>query len=133
MADGDDPASGRVGLEVPFSVGGDIDFSVGGRLEWLRKQPLDVVTVIAVRAALRVIPAFSLASDPTGTRLTRRRMALRVFRAVAAVWTVSAFPAQHDLLREAAKDAVTGLGNLQLPPSERAAAYALAALLGVGR
>jgi hypothetical protein len=130
MADGDDPASGRVGLEVPFSVGGDIDFSVGGRLEWLRKQPLDVVTVIAVRAALRVIPAFSLASDPTGTRLTRRRMALRVFRAVAAVWTVSAFPAQHDLLREAAKDAVTGLGNLQLPPSERAAAYALAALLG---
>ena len=52
MADGDDPASGRVGLEVPFSVGGDIDFSVGGRLEWLRKQPLDVVTGYARRLGL---------------------------------------------------------------------------------
>ncbi|WP_407116806.1 hypothetical protein [Bradyrhizobium sp. LMG 9283] len=56
-------------------------------------------------------------------------MLLRVFRAVATAWSVSAFPGSNDVLRYSARRALGGLGNVQLPPAERAAAYALAAIV----
>lgn len=121
------------GLEVPFAVRASESDSVldtaEKREEWLRTRPTDAAIVLVGRAALRAVPTFSLASGPTGTRVTRRRFLLRVFRAVAATWSVSAFPGSHDVLRDAARRALAGLGNVQLPPQERAAAYALAAIV----
>lgn len=119
-------------FEVPFSVGPFAvipDLSIAeNREEWLRTQPVDVAVVLAVRAALRAVPAFSLASGPTGSRTMRRRMLLRVFRAVATSWSAAAFPGSYDKLKESARGALAGLGSLQLSHPERAAAYALAAI-----
>jgi hypothetical protein len=131
-ADGDTtPAPGM--FEVPFGVGAfnsESDFgNADERERWLRNQPIEVGMVLAARAALRVIPALSLASRPTGSLTARRMTVIRVFRAVASAWAVSAFPSQRDVLREAARQAVAGLGNLRAPSPERAAAYALAAIL----
>jgi transcriptional regulator with XRE-family HTH domain len=59
-------------------------------------------------------------------------MILRVCRAVAAAWAVSAFPERRDALTNAARKAVSGLGDVRATLPERAAAYALAALLESG-
>jgi hypothetical protein len=88
------------GFEVPFQVGisgSEIDFgSSDERERWLRTQSVEVAMVIAARAALRAVPSLSLARGSTGSRLTRRRMILRVFRAVDAAWAVSAFPGRRE-------------------------------------
>lgn len=86
-AEGDQtPSPG--GFEAPFQVGisgSEIDFGNSDERErWLRTQPVEVGMVIAARAALRAVPGLSLARGSTGSRLTRRRMILRVFRAVDA-------------------------------------------------
>lgn len=131
-AEGDQtPSPG--GFEAPFQVGisgSEIDFGNSDERErWLRTQPVEVGMVIAARAALRAVPGLSLARGSTGSRLTRRRMILRVFRAVDAAWAVSAFPGRRDALTNVARKALSGMGDLQATPAERAAAYALAALL----
>jgi hypothetical protein len=121
------------GMEVPFQVGisnSEIDLSIADERErWLRGQPTEVAMVIAARAALRAVTGLSLARGAGRSRLTRRRMILRVFRAVAAAWAVSAFLGRRDALSNAARKAVSGLGDVQATPPERAAAYALATLL----
>jgi hypothetical protein len=99
------------------------------RKAWIEAQPNDVAWVIAARAALRILPTMSLASGPTGSRMTRRRMMLRVFRATAAAWAVSAYPSHQDQLRAAARGAISGLGDAQAAIPERAAEYALGAVL----
>lgn len=133
MAAEGDQTSGLGGFEVPFQVGivGAVtDFSNPDERErWLKSQTVEVAMVIAARAALRVVPVLSLARGSTGSRLTRRKMILRVYRAVAAAWAVSAFPGRRDALTDAARKAVSGLGDVRAAPPERAAAYALAALL----
>ncbi len=130
-AEGDQTPS--LGIEVPFQVGiagSDIDLSNADERErWLHGQPIEVAMVIAARAALRAVPGLSLARGSSGSRLTRRRVILRVFRAVAAAWAVSAFPGRRDVLASAARKAVSRLGDVQAPPPERAAAYAIATLL----
>lgn len=114
-------------FEVPFSVGAfedRVDFNdPDERARWLAGQPPEVVRVFAARAALRVIPALSLASGPIGSRIIRRAMILRVFRAVASAWAVSTYPGQRDMLLGAARASVSGLVN-QSP--ERSSVYALA-------
>jgi len=121
------------GVEVPFQVGtsgSEIDLSNADERErWLRGQPIDVAMVIAARAALRAVPGLSLARGAGISRLTRRKRILRVFRAVATAWAVSAFPGRRDALSSAARKAVSGLGDVRATPPERAAAYALATLL----
>ncbi len=133
MADEGDQTPSPGGFEVPFQVGisgSEIDLSNADERErWLRGQPIEVAMVIAARAALRAVPGLSLARGSSGSRLTRRRMILRVFRAVAAAWVVSAFPGRRDALTSAARKAVSGLGDVQATPPERAGAYALATLL----
>lgn len=133
MAAEGDQAPELGGVEVPFQVGSSdskINFSnPEARERWLKTQPVDVAMVMAARAALRPVPVLSIARGSTGSRLTRRRMILRVFRAVAAAWAVSAFPGKSDALTDAAREAVLGLGDVRATPPERAAAYALAALL----
>lgn len=133
MAAEGDQTSGLAGFEVPFQVGiagSEIDFSNPEERErWLQTQPVEVAMVIAARAALRAVPVLSLARDSTGSRLTRRKMILRAYRAVAAAWAVSAFPGRRDALTNAARKAISGLGDVRAAPPERAAAYALAALL----
>lgn len=133
MAAEGDQTPGLFGFQVPFQVGisgSEIDFSNPDERErWLQEQPVEVAMVIAARAALRTVPVLSLARGSTGSRLTRRKMILRVFRAVAAAWAVSAFPGRRDALTNAARKAVSGLGDVQAAPPERAAAYALASLL----
>jgi hypothetical protein len=131
-AEGDQtPSTG--GMEVPFQVGtSDTELDLSNQDErerWLRGQPAEVAMVIAARAALRAVPGLSLARGASRSRLTRRRMILRVFRAVAAAWAVSALPGRRDALSSAARKAVSGLGDVQATPPERAAAYALATLL----
>jgi hypothetical protein len=120
-------------FEAPFGVGAFASDSgldtAEKRVEWLRTRPAEAAIVLAGRAALRVVPAFSLAFDPTGSRMTRRRMLLRIFRAVATAWSLSAFPGSYDNLKESARRSLAGLGNVRLPPVERAAAYALAAIV----
>lgn len=133
MAAEGDQTPGLGGFEVPFQVGpsdSEIDFSNPDERErWLQTQPIEVAMIIAARAALRAVPVLSLTQGSTGSRLIRRRMILRVFRAVAAAWAVSAFPGRRDALTNAARKAVSGLGDVQAAPPERGAAYALAALL----
>jgi hypothetical protein len=120
-------------FEVPFGLGvfnTKIGFSNAAERErWLHDQPIEAGMVLAARAALRIIPSLSLASGATGSRMTRRRMILRIFRAVDSARAVSAYPGQRDILRDAARAAVSGLGDLRALPQERTAAYALAALL----
>jgi hypothetical protein len=111
---------------VPFSV----DFRIKEAREgWLQNQPSDASGVLAARSALRVVPAISLAAGRTGSRATRRTMILRVFRAVAAAWAVSAYPGQREVLRERAREAFSGLGDVKALLPERAAAYAIASHL----
>jgi hypothetical protein len=133
MAAEGDQTPGVGGAEVPFQVGisvSELDLSNADERErWLRGQPIEVARVIAARAALRAVPGLSLARGSSRSRLTRRRMILRVFRAVAAAWAVSTFPGRRDALTNAARKAVSGLGDVQATPPERAAAYALATLL----
>jgi hypothetical protein len=131
-AEGDQTPS-PIGFELPFQVGisaSEIDFGNSDERErWLRAQPVEVAMVIAARAALRAVPGLSLARGSAGSRLTRRRMILRVFRAVDAAWAVSAFPGRRDALTNVARKALSGMSDLQATTAERAAAYALAALL----
>jgi hypothetical protein len=121
-------------FEVPYSVGASAmnsDASIESaeeRKEWLQGQGADVALVVATRAALRALPAFSLASGPTGSRATRRRTLLRVFRALATTWSASAFLATREVQRGVARKTALGLADLQLSATERSAAYALAAL-----
>jgi len=133
MAADNDQASGLGGIEVPFRVGvtdSEIDFrDTVGRERWLQVQPVEVAMVIAARAALRAVPGLSLARGLNRSRLTRRRMILRVFRAVDVAWAVSAIPGRLDALKDAARKALSGMGDLQATPTERSAAYALATLL----
>ncbi len=97
------------------------------RMRWLIAQPYDVAAVFAARAALRVVPAMSLASVSGRSRATKRKIILRVFRAVGAAWTRAAYPSHRDALDDATRAALIGLGNLKAPSPERAAAYAAAA------
>ena len=133
MAAESDQTPGLGGIEVPFQVGisgSEIDLGNSDERErWLRTQPVEVAMVIAARAALRAVPGLSLVRGSTGSRLTRRRMILRVFRAVDAAWAVSALPGRRDALTNVARKALSGMGDLQATPAERAAAYALAASL----
>jgi hypothetical protein len=133
MAEGEGDQTPTLEVEVPFSVGisgSEIDFSNPDERErWLQTQPADVAWVIAARAALRAVPGLSLARGATRSRLTRRKMIFRVFRAVDAAWAVSVFPGRQDALKNAARKAVSEMGDLRATPTERAGAYALATLL----
>ncbi len=100
------------------------------RKAWIETQPNEVAWVIAARAALRVLPTMSLESGSiAASRMTRRVMMLRVFRATAAAWAVSAYPSHRDQLRAAARDAIPGLGGVEATIPERAAGRAVAAVL----
>src|SRR5258708_10452134 len=100
------------------------------RKAWIETQPNEVAWVIAARAALRVLPTMSLESGSiAASRMTRRVMMLRVFRATAAAWAVSAYPSHRDQLRAAARDAIPGLGGVEATIHERAAGPAVAAVL----
>jgi len=97
---------------------------------WLRDQLDDVAVVFAARAALRVLPAFSL--QPTaglGPR-TSRILLLQVFRAVATAWAVATFPSRRYDLNNLARAALSGLGNVKAQVVVRAAAYACATATG---
>jgi hypothetical protein len=70
-----------------------VDFSIADeRGGWLKAHPNEVVIVFAARAALRVVPAITLASVRSNSRLRGRRAILRVFRAVATAWATAAYP-----------------------------------------
>jgi hypothetical protein len=68
---------------------------------WLEGKPHMVATVIAVRAALRTVPAFLI----EGRRKpgAGHRAILLAFRAVAASWAVTAYPTRDELRDTAAK------------------------------
>jgi len=105
-----------------------VDFSIANQREdWLKTQPNDVAIVFAARAALRALPTATFASGAGRSRMTRRKMVLRVFRALAAAWSYSAYPSSRDVLREAARSALKGLGSMNATLTERAAVYASAA------
>jgi hypothetical protein len=97
---------------------------------WLKGQSDDVAVVFAARAALRVIPTITFSPWPGSIRRTTDEVVLRVFRAVATAWAVAAHPAERALLNNAARDALTGLGDLKAPPAIRAAVYASATATG---
>jgi hypothetical protein len=90
------------------------------RLDWLGKRNREVAATFAARAALRVVPLIDVSS------VANRKRMLRVFRAVAAAWAAAAYLGHRDALREAARAALFGLGNLRLPAPVRSAVYAAA-------
>ncbi|MGX1050857.1 hypothetical protein AB7M74_001792 [Bradyrhizobium japonicum] len=99
-----------------FSSGEDVT-------RWLKVQPQDVSVAFAARAALRVIPVFKMG------RPRRLRRTLRMFRCVAAAWTVAAYPDDRDKLVAAALNAFNfvGLKPQGIQRSESAAISAAAA------
>jgi hypothetical protein len=101
--------------------------------QWLAKQSDDVAVAFAARAALRVLPATTFSSWPGTGRKTTRETVLRVFRALATAWAVAAFPSHRRELNDAARAALSGLGDIKAPPPIRAAVYASAAASGEER
>jgi hypothetical protein len=97
---------------------------------WLNGQTDDVALVFAARAALRVLPTVTFSRWPGSGRRTTYEIVLRVFRAVAAAWAVAAYPGRRNALNDAARAALSGLGDLQAPSPIRAAVYASAAATG---
>jgi hypothetical protein len=101
---------------------------------WLARQSDDVAVVFAARAALRVLPTITFSNWPGTRRETTRdtmlRVLLRVFRAVATAWAVAAYPSHRTILNDAARSALSGLGDIKAPFAIRAAAYASATATG---
>lgn len=123
-------SEGELGIEYPVQVPFSVDITTDEtRKQWLSDQTAEVCGVVATRSALRVVPAFTLAASRNGSRLTRRRAMLRVFRAVAASWVAWAHPSHRASLSEKAREALIGLGDVRASSPERAAAYAIASLL----
>jgi hypothetical protein len=114
---------GRATLTVTFA---DNEAVTG----WLNGQTDDAAVVFAARAALRVLPTITFSRWPGSGRRTTCEIVLRVFRAVAAAWAVAAYPGQRNALNDAARAALSGLGDLQAPSPIRAAVYASAAATG---
>jgi hypothetical protein len=114
---------GRATLTVTFA-------DVEAVKQWLNGQSPEIALVFAARAALRIVPTITFGSWPGGGRKTTREIVLRVFRALAAAWAVAAYPGQRNLLRDTARAALFGLGDIQAPFPVRAAAYASAAATG---
>ena len=104
---------GRATLTVAFA---DNEAVTG----WLNGQTDDVAVVFAARAALRVLPTITFSRWPGSGRRTTYEIVLRVFRAVAAAWAVAAYPDQRNALNDAARAALSGLGDLQAPSPIRA-------------
>jgi hypothetical protein len=123
-ATGKADAQGRATLSVSFADKEAV-------LEWLNKQSEDAAVAFAARAALRVLPTMKFGSVNGPVRLATRTLILRSFRAVATAWAAAAFPQARSMLNEAAKDALSGLGDLKLQPPIRAAVYAAATATGV--
>jgi hypothetical protein len=86
--------------------------------------------VFSARAALRVLPTIPFSPWPgTGTRITRETT-LGVFRAVATAWAVAAYPGYRRELNDAARAALSGLGDIKALAPLDAAAYASATATG---
>jgi hypothetical protein len=97
---------------------------------WLEGQSEDVAVVFSARAALRVLPTIPFSPWPgTGTRITRETT-LGVFRAVATAWAVAAYPGYRRELNDAARAALSGLGDIKALAPLDAAAYASATATG---
>jgi hypothetical protein len=116
-------SQGRATLTITFA---DNEAVTG----WLNGQTDDVAVVFAARAALRVLPTITFSPWPGSGRRTTHEILLRVFRAVAAAWAAAAYPGPRNALNDAARAALSGLGDLQAPSPIRAAAYAAAAASG---
>jgi hypothetical protein len=114
---------GRAALTVTFADGEAVK-------QWLNGQSPETALVFAARVALRIVPTITFGPWPGSGRKTTREIVSRVFRAVAAAWAVAAYPGQRDLLRNTARAALFGLGDVQAPSPVRAAAYASAAATG---
>jgi len=74
---------------------------------WLRQQKRDVAVLVAVRAALRVIPLIAYSRRLGGKDESKSRLqaTLRAFRSVQAAWAVVAYPGEAARLRPAARAA----------------------------
>jgi hypothetical protein len=96
---------------------------------WLVGKASNVASVFAVRAALRVLPGLSQMGglSEKRSRNPARKKLLQVFRSAVASWTIVAFPAQRDRLREAAVASITGSVTSDI---QRAAENAVAAVAG---
>jgi hypothetical protein len=116
-------AQGRATLSITFA---DKEAVVG----WLNQQAHDVVVVFAARAALRVLPTMRFGSVGGPIRLATRTLVLRAFRAVATAWAVAAYPQARTELNNAARDALSGLGDIKAQLPVRAAVYAAATAAG---
>jgi hypothetical protein len=116
---------GRATMSVSFA---DKEAVVG----WLNQQSEDVAVVFAARAALRVLPTMKFGSVGGPVRLATRALILRAFRAAATAWAVAAYPQARTNLNDAARDALSGLGDLRAQPPIRAAVYAAATATGAG-
>jgi len=100
-------------------------------LGWLNRQSEDVAVVFAARAALRVLPTMRFVSLGGSVRSATRTLILRAFRAAGTAWAVATYPQARAMLNEAAKDTLSGLGDLKLQQPIRAAVYAAATATGV--
>jgi hypothetical protein len=109
-----------------------IDFSNDDERErWCEAHSQDVDIVLAVRAALRVVPALGSELWGRRTRSARLNTALRVFRCMSTSWAWATYPDQRHELWVAAHEASPS-PRKTAHPSERAAIFAARAVAGTG-
>jgi hypothetical protein len=126
-----EPISGASGARVQGQATLTVTFADNEAVtRWLNGQSDDTAVVFAARAALRVVPAVTFSPWPGSGRRTTNEIVLRVLRAVAAAWAVAAYPGQRKALNDAARAALSGLGDLKAPSPIRAAVYASATATG---
>jgi len=76
-------------------------------LDWLENKPIEWVRVLAMRAALRVLPLDSGVFDSDRWKLkVKQDIVLSVYRALAITWVASRFP-NHNMVMYARSAAVT--------------------------
>jgi hypothetical protein len=72
----------------PRDISAPINFGRRGELEtWLGRQPREVSVILAVRAALRLLPTFSRWSEESFKSQTEAEAVLLMFCAASTVWT----------------------------------------------
>jgi hypothetical protein len=96
-------------------------------VNWLGGKPRDVASCIAMRASLRSVPAGLTQLHGLARTATPHDKLLRMFRSLAAIWAIAAFPSRRETLTAVVVASRSGSVSANI---ERAARFATASTVG---